>query len=379
MARQRVRRAGTPAFGRIGEVHVAQVLPREGIRAVLRIAALLHHLLHADGVVAGLGGEHAGTGQLAGSVQVGAPGGQRGGHHAVVAADGVVAGGGGEPRSLVEQRHLVAKPVAVDAGNGQQHVHAGPAQFGIGNQPHVLHAAARVPYRRHAHQPERLGLHRALMPFRFAVPEHHRHRLRQPPRFLPIARQRLRRHGLAKRPRRRRGDLRAIEGMEVAARGQAVGRAHRVAKRPGRQIAARQHGDEAVQFGPGRCAQIGQPLPGELERGPHCRRLIVRQPDQRRRAAGHQILGPRAHLGVIGGVAELGREQQRQRVHLIGLGRHLAERVDAQRHRLGLHLVQEGVQDRLDLRPRCVGVETQLLVELQRAHLGDGLLPVLRR
>ena len=108
---------------------------------------------------------------------------------------------GREPNRAVEQLQLVRESVAIVPGDGEDDIDPVASQFVAIHELQVVDHTLLIPDRTHAEQGHGHALHRPLVPFRFAVPQHQRHPLRRTSMGLLVALQKLIGHLLADTPR----------------------------------------------------------------------------------------------------------------------------------------------------------------------------------
>ena len=156
---------------------------------------------------------------------------------------------GRQQRRLGEQGGLHRQQVAEDAGEGDHHIHARPAQ---GFERHELRAAEPaipVQPRLGAHQPERLGDRPALGFEIVRAPQHHRHRLRNALPSLGMASQQPVGLALAVLQREDAGQAERVKTMQIATGGQHLGGAQQIAAGHRADITAIQRVHDRRQLG----------------------------------------------------------------------------------------------------------------------------------
>ena len=400
---------------RMGAVHAGHRLAvEEGLahalqkhlaqpQVVAAQAAVLHGIGQAGAVVPFLVAKAAGLRQGLGLGGGHARVAQRTVHRSRVARHGVGGlGACGQGHGLVDQRHEGRKLVAVGAGNAEQHIDPLAAQLRLRDQFHPLRAAAAVPHWPHPQGHQCLRFHHALVAQCFPGPQRQRQALRHgaamgsTPVLQPLLKQALRHLvGLA------RGQAAGVQAGEVAARGQAVGVADRVAPIGGGEVAPVQRGQQArdLAFGGQQALKLLRTQGQRMQRGSVCGLAC--------RAVGHKVLAAqrtgavacgrrgrlrRAQVEAAGSVGVAQRHVQPARwprrghgavVDEKGLVDVLSQRFDqglAQRLQNGLaparlagHLAQHGQALRLAALRQAVQVGVELLqvtLEVLRNRIG---------
>ena len=154
---------------------------------------------------------------------------------------------------LVDPAHHDRELVAVGAGHADEHVQTWALQLGRGQHRQARHAPGVVPARLGAHGVQRLRLHHALVAHGFAGPQR-KGDFVGPYLFVaalvlsPVLLHPRIKRGHAGGPGLLGGSAAGVEPIQVAAGGQAVGVAHRVAAVAGFDVLAVERSQEAADF-----------------------------------------------------------------------------------------------------------------------------------